>query len=405
MTSDIGWGIIGAGEIAKRFARDIKLCSGSRLAGVASRSSERAQGLMALAGTKAGGKATDCAYFETYAAMLASPEIDAIYIALPTAMHVPVTLEAIAAGKPVLCEKPLSLDAAEAAEVAKAAKAASVLVMEAMWTRFLPNVIEARALLNSGAIGTPLHLQASMGFPADDLPGKSIADPALGGGAIRDLGVYPMSLAQYFLGPLELSAAQVRHSSRGTDRDMSAVLRGGAAGACLVSLSASHSGVLPNRLEITGTEGRLTLEAPFLCGLGGRLQRFAPVAEGENRPGTVAEASAPAVAHTRSLKTRLKQSKLWRRLRHLLRGLGAADGKAFGSVYEGTGLQFQIDAFAQLVRQGAHESDLMPLSESVEIAVLLEKIAQGEALPKGANTRARPAGGTSSKAKRAVGQG
>ncbi|MBW6416933.1 Gfo/Idh/MocA family protein [Celeribacter sp. PS-C1] len=377
MSAEIRWGIVGAGMIARRFVTDIALCSDSRLAGIASRALDRAEALRDFAGVAP----ENCLCFQGYEEMLASPEIDAVYIALPTALHAEATLAAIAHGKPVLCEKPLAMNAHEVDAIAKAAKEAGVPVMEAVWTRTLPNVLELRRRLDAGEIGKPLHLNATLGFPVDDSPNKSVAEPSLGGGVVRDLGVYPISLAQFFLGDLSYSASEVRYSARGTDRDMSAVLRGGVDGSCLVTLSASHSGQLPNRLEITGTKGRLTLDAPFLCGLGGRMMHFPEVKESAQPAGEVQPANAtpkPAPPRKRGLKDKLKQSSFGRVLRRFFLDRVRLEGAQIGSVYEGSGLQFQIDEFSRMLGRGEAECQLMRLSDSLAVAQLLDRISGGK---------------------------
>ena len=377
MSAEIRWGIVGAGMIARRFVTDIALCSESRLAGIASRALDRAEALRDFAGVAP----EICLCFQGYEEMLASPEIDAIYIALPTALHAEATLAAISHGKPVLCEKPLAMNAGEVEAIAKAAKEAGVPVMEAVWTRTLPNVLELRRRLDAGEIGRPLHLSATLGFPVDDSPNKSVAEPSLGGGVIRDLGGYPISLAQFFLGDLSYSASEVRYSARGTDRDMSAVLRGGADGSCLVTLSASHSGQLPNRLEITGTKGRLSLDAPFLCGLGGRITHFPEVKESAEVSVTGEPATStpnPAPPRTRGLKDKLKQSSVGRVLRRFFLDRLRLDGTQIGSVYEGSGLQFQIDEFSRMLHRGETECQLMRLSDSLVVAQLLDRISGGK---------------------------
>ncbi|WP_226550148.1 Gfo/Idh/MocA family protein [Celeribacter naphthalenivorans] len=379
MSAEIRWGIVGAGMIARRFVTDIALCRDSRLAGIASRALDRAEALRDFAGVAP----EACLCFQGYDDMLASPEIDAIYIALPTALHAEATLAAIAHGKPVLCEKPLAMNASQVDAIAKAAKEAGVPVMEAVWTRTLPNVLELRRRLDAGEIGMPLHLNATLGFPVDDSPHKSVAEPSLGGGVIRDLGVYPISLAQFFLGDLSYCASEVRYSARGTDRDMSAVLRGGAQGSCLVTLSASHSGQLPNRLEITGTKGRLSLDAPFLCGLGGRITHFPEVKESAEAPVTAEPATStpsPAPPRTRGLKDKLKQSSVGRVLRRFFLDRLRLDGTQIGSVYEGSGLQFQIDEFSRMLHRGERECQLMRLSDSLAAAQLLDRISEGKTL-------------------------
>jgi predicted dehydrogenase len=142
------------------------------------------------------------AVFGSYEELLASPEVDAVYVPLPNALHAPWTLRAIAAGKHVLCEKPFTSNAAEAVQVATAAKASGLVVMEAMHYRYHPLVRRLASLIADGAIGTPSHAQAWTSWPVRD-PADIRYDFALGGGALMDGGCYAIDCLRLVAGPAD----------------------------------------------------------------------------------------------------------------------------------------------------------------------------------------------------------
>ena len=250
------WGILGAGGIAETFTRDLV---GARAQGapldvvaVGARDQARSQEFADRFGIlRAHG---------SYEALVADPDVDAVYVATPHVFHRDQALLAIAAGKHVLVEKPFTVNAAEAREVFAAAEAASVVALDAMWTRFVPQNVRLRGILRSGAIGelrlfTGTHAQA---LPTD--PRHRINDPALGGGALLDLGVYPVAFAHDVLGAPTAIAAQARLSSQGVDASIGSVMQHGDAQSLLFSaldLAAVNSG------RIDGTAGRIEIDSPF----------------------------------------------------------------------------------------------------------------------------------------------
>lgn len=185
--SEIRWGILGAGGIAKRFAASLETVEGARLVAVSGRSAER---LAAFAPARIYADGSDGS--SAHASLLADPEVDAIYLALPHSMHLRWVLEAMRAGKPVLCEKPAVLTEAEARQLAGAVRGSSALFMEAMKCRFVPLHARVRALIDSGELGRVCELTCSqrVDYGEDNL--RYLVDP-VGGGALYDLGCYPMS--------------------------------------------------------------------------------------------------------------------------------------------------------------------------------------------------------------------
>ena len=188
----IRWGILGAGSIARTFAIGLTALSDAKLVAVGSRGPENAGKFAAEHG---GIRA-----HASYEALAEDAEVDAIYIATPHPYHHANALLCIANGKAVLVEKPFAMNAAQALEIADAARAMGVPCVEAMWTRFLPVMRQVRGWLKSGEIGHARLVLADFGFRGGDDPKSRLLDPALGGGALLDVGVYTVSFAHLVYG-------------------------------------------------------------------------------------------------------------------------------------------------------------------------------------------------------------
>ena len=357
MPETISVGVLGAGGIARRFVADLANTQGIRVAAIASRKEERA----AQCRDAGGAIAANATLYTDYDALLADPNVDAVYVSLPNSLHKDACLNAIAAGKAVLCEKPLADTAAAVREIFDAAQAAQVFCMENMWTRFLPVTRTCREKVANGEIGDIVQFDCSLGYPQFETPGQSNIDPALGGGVLLDLGVYPISMALHFLGDVTFESGSVEYSALGADRDAAALLtaRSGA-GLVMATLRASHSAVLRNTMEIVGTRGRIEIDPAFIAANSARFSTFsaAPKTGGD---GT-------------GLKRRIKSSAAGRLVfthaRRLLRGTG----DRFGTAYPGTGMQFAADAMAQCLRDGLTEAPEMPMSESLRVLEIVESI-------------------------------
>lgn len=193
--AQVGWGIAGPGRIADKVAADIAHVDGTRLVAVGSRSTGRAE---AFAGRH--GAAGTVRAHGSYRALLDDPDVDAVYIATPHPQHAAIAVAAIEAGKAVLVEKTFTATLAGAWRVVDTARTRRVFAMEAMWTRFQPAVARLRELIAAGAIGEPRSVQADLGTVRDVDPSDRLFNPELGGGALLDLAVYPVSFAQMVLG-------------------------------------------------------------------------------------------------------------------------------------------------------------------------------------------------------------
>jgi predicted dehydrogenase len=226
-----------------------------RVAAVGSRDPHRARELAdELAAPRAYG---------SYDELVLDPEVDAVYIATPHSHHLPVAELAIAAGRAVLCEKPLAATAADAERMVKLARDAGVFLMEAMWMRFNPLVTRLHGLVRDGSFGTLRSVSASFGFPMAYDPAHRLWDPALGGGALLDLGIYPMGLAQLLLGEPDTMTVTGAVSPSGVDAEAGLLMSWEQGARAL--LDTSLLSPLANSASVAGTTMRADLEAPFFA--------------------------------------------------------------------------------------------------------------------------------------------
>jgi predicted dehydrogenase len=212
------WGIIGPGRIAHTFARAAAVVDGAVLHAVASRDAGRAR--------QFAGQYQIPQVYDSYEALAADPEVDAVYIATPHRYHREQALLCLEAGKAVLCEKPLTVNAAETRALIDLARAKKVFLMEALWTRYLPIYGHVRDWLDSGLIGDVELIQSSFGFAMNRDPEDRLLNHELAGGALLDLGVYNIAMSQWVQGrePVEVSA-QGRIGETNVDELTSASLR------------------------------------------------------------------------------------------------------------------------------------------------------------------------------------
>ena len=312
----IHWGILGPGRIAHKFALGLEAAQGAKLAAVGSRDLARAA---AFASQHGAARA-----YGSYAELVADPGIEAIYVASPHSQHASHTLLSLEAGKHVLCEKPLARNAAEAKRMIAAARANDRVLMEAVWTRFLPALVHVRDLLAKGAIGEVRMLQADFGFRVAVDPTSRLFAPELAGGALLDLGVYPLNLAFMVCGePLEIHTL-ANLGSTGVDEEAAILLRH-AAGR-ISTLSCALRVETPRDAHILGTRGRITIHRPWW---------------GASR----------VTLHRED-----------------------ADPQEFAFPLRGAGYTDEAEAFMQVIRSGRLESDIMPLDESLAILRTMDAI-------------------------------
>ena len=183
----IRWGILGLGKIAKEFARDLAVVPSAELLAVASRSEERAQAFATEFGVATA--------YGSYEALATDERIDAIYIATPHTSHCETTLLCLQHQKAVLCEKPLAMNLQQVEEMIASAQEHDTLLMEALWTRFLPSFQYVHELISQEKYGKVLRLEADFGFQVPFDPHSRLFNKELGGGSLLDIGIYPVFLA------------------------------------------------------------------------------------------------------------------------------------------------------------------------------------------------------------------
>ena len=316
MTESLRWGILGTGYIAEMFVSDI-LASGFTVAAVGSRSQESAD---AFAGRF--GIATAHASYEQLAA---DSGVDIIYVATPHPMHAENTALAINGGKHVLVEKPFTLNAAEAEKLVDLAAEKNIVVLEAMWTRWLPHMVRLREIIAAGTIGDVRTVIADHNQKLPSDPKHRINNPDLGGGALLDLGIYPVSFAWDILGEPATVNAISSPTATGVDRQ-TAILLGYADGQQAVLHTALDTAG-PNAASVIGTDGWVALEGTF----------YAPTSF------TVYSSAGDVVE------------------------------KFDGAVSE-RGMQFQAWEAERLVAAGVMAGDVLPPSQSVAIMRTLDEI-------------------------------
>ena len=253
MATKFRWGILGAGNIARKFVTGVNALEDHDVVAVGSRQQATAD--------KFADEYNIPHRHASYEALAADPEVDAIYVATPHPMHKENTLLCLSNGKHVLCEKPFTINAAETQELIAEARQRKLFLMEAMWTRFVPIVQEAFRLVKSGAIGQVRMISADFGFRTGFDPASRAFDPALGGGALLDVGIYPLSLASLFLGTPDRIAGLAELGKTGVD-EQSAFVLGYPQGQLAVLYTAVRTNT-PQDAVIMGENGMIRIHPPF----------------------------------------------------------------------------------------------------------------------------------------------
>jgi predicted dehydrogenase len=349
-----GWAIVGTGFVARQFVRGLSLVPGARLSAIVDLSISSAQAF-------AQAYAPSARVYDTLAGALADERVDIVYLATPNHLHAPQCLEALAARKPVLVEKPFATNAAEARHMVETARKQRVFCMEAMWLRYMPLVQRARSLIAQGAIGSIQTMTADFAYPTDlSDPHNRFLDPVVGSGALLDRGVYCLSLAFLLLGqPTEImSTASL--TPFGIDVHSTMLLRfgSGATASLWCSLTADGS----NSAAVFGTKGTLRLHPPFY-----RPYRLTATTSSTPFTNALPEPRPPGFA------VRVKEHVLVQRV---LRPLQALLPPAI-DIHEpvaGTGYQFEAEEAARCLRDGLLESPLMPLDETLRIMETMDAI-------------------------------
>jgi predicted dehydrogenase len=311
----IRWGIVSTGGIARTMAGELRLLEDARLTAVSSRSAQRAQAFAAEFGVE-----------RTYGSveeLLADDAVDIVYVATPHAQHAPIVGAALDFGRAVLCEKAFTASLSDTENLVQRARDRRIFCMEAMWTRFTPLVARTRQIIADGGIGEVRTVVADLGIVAPRDPRHRLWDPVLGGGAMLDLGVYPVALAQMVLGEPDTVEAHGSLSPEGVDAEAGLLLgwNGGARALLDISLLAQSAGAA----TVIGTRGRLNLSPRF----------HHPI----------------RLVHT------------------------GADGSAevHEQEHEGRGYVPMLRAVHECLRDGRTESDVMPLGDTVAVMRVLDR--------------------------------
>jgi predicted dehydrogenase len=313
--STFNWGILGPGGIARAFATDLKTLAGHSVAAVGSRTLSNAEEFVSTFGGKAYG---------SYEELVADESVDAIYVATPHPAHKENVIAALNAGKPVLCEKPFAVNAQEAQEMVAAAAANKVALMEAMWSRFLPHYAQVREIVASGILGKILTVHADHGQRLADQNIPRLVDPLLAGGALLDLGIYPVSFAHMILGnPTKITASGVL-TDRGVDGQTSMIFDYSSGAQAILNTTMLEQ--TPCRAVVAGVNGWLEIDRVFYSPTSMRVSLF---------DGTV---------------------------------------KQYPNTYVGHGIREQADEFKQLVLSGKQQSEILNWKDTVDIMKTLDTV-------------------------------
>ncbi|WP_299126348.1 Gfo/Idh/MocA family oxidoreductase [uncultured Winogradskyella sp.] len=313
----INWGIIGAGKIAATFATDLNEMADAKLYAIASRDLDKAKefGLQFH---------TNVAY-GNYEELVDDPNIDAIYIATPHSFHKTHTLLCLNHKKPVLCEKPFAMNLGEVNEMIESSKQNNTLLMEALWTAFLPHFQYVQDLIDQSHFGNVLKLEADFGFHPQYDQNSRLFDKSVGGGSLLDIGIYPIFAALWTLGQPNSIEANARFFDTGADSECKMIFHYDCCQAVLKS----------TLLKETKTEAVFTCEKGTIK-INGRF----------HEPSTVT----------------------------LIDKHGHSELKTFD--YKTIGYNYEIEHFNQLIRNGKTESDLMTFERSRELISKLDQVRE-----------------------------
>ena len=311
------WGIVGTGGIARAFARDL-LLDGHALTAVGSRTQGTADAFAREFGLPAA--------HPTYEALAEDANVDIVYVATPHTLHHANAALALRSGKHVLVEKPFTINAAQAVDLIELARAKSLVVLEAMWTRWLPHMVRIRELIAGGGLGPvrAMHADHSQLLPAD--PAHRLNAPELGGGALLDLGVYPVSFASDLFGPPQSVQAAATLTPTGVDGHVAAILSYPAGAIATFQCASTMRG--PNTATVTGPRGRIEIDAVWYTPASFRVYDSAnDLVESHGRPEIT-----------------------------------------------GRGMQFQAREMEELVRRGQLSSEVLPAEETISVMETLDRI-------------------------------
>ena len=319
--SNFSWGILGPGGIARAFAKDLALIQGHTIGAVGSRTLSNAQSFAHDFGGTAYG---------SYEELVNDASIDAIYVATPHPAHHDNVILALESGKPVLCEKPFAVNARQGQAMVDAAERNNVALMEAMWARFLPHYAKVREIIASGVLGPIQSIHADHGQRLADRNIPRLVQPDLAGGALLDLGIYPISFAHMILGNPDSITSSAVMTDKGVDAQTSMLFtyKNGAQSILTTTMIAQT----PCRAVVAGLDGWLEIDRTFYN---------------------------PA-----SMRVVLN------------------DGSSieYPNTYTGHGLREQAESFKQLVQSGKKQSDILSWQDTIDIMKTMDTVREQIAL-------------------------
>lgn len=254
----LNWGIYGAGVIAGKFASDFKKVEGAKIVAAYARNESKVKAFCDDHGI-----GIEKAYSDENA-FFDDPDIDVVYVSTPHALHAEVAIKALKAGKHVLCEKPFTLNAKQSQGVFDVAKAENRFVMEALWTLFLPTILKAISWVEAGKIGTIKAIEANFGFSGEHAAEGRLLNPKLGGGALLDVGIYPVLIANHLTHSVPAEIKAVAHMTD-TGVDGSVFVTCTYLEGVLASLNASIEVDMVNTLVIYGDKGRIEVPSFWMA--------------------------------------------------------------------------------------------------------------------------------------------
>ncbi|MFE9576284.1 Gfo/Idh/MocA family protein [Nocardia sp. NPDC006044] len=320
----IRWGILATGNIAKTFVGDLTLLPDAEVVAVASRTGTAARAFAAEHGIPRA--------YGQWEELVDDSDVDVVYVATPHAAHHAATALCLDAGKAVLCEKPLTLDAVQAMDLFERARAAGVFLMEAMWTRCVPAIVRLRELLAAGAIGEPRLVSADFSVDFDAGPGHRVRNPAMGGGSLLDVGIYPLTIARIALGAPDSVDARAVLTPEGVDETTAVTLTHSTGALAVLTSSIAVDG--PCTATLSGTGGRIEMRRDFFAPNGFHIYRGADPVEYIEAPLIGRGMAHEAIEVHRCLRQGLLESPLvpWAETLDVLRTMDAIRAR-IGVVY------------------------------------------------------------------------
>ncbi len=318
MTTPIRWGILGPGKIAHKFAQALQTIPDAVIQAVASRDLVRAEAFAQTYGASAA--------YGDYESLARDPEVDVIYLAVPHSFHYEQAMMCMEAGKNLLCEKPMAINAQQVQDMICAARAKGTYLMEGLWTYFLPAWKQVRAWLAEDLIGDIRLFHADFSFLGNDDMESRLYHPALAGGALLDIGIYPIAMSYWVFGRSPIQVVSLASlAPTGVDAQSAYLFRYD--GGELAVLNSSFQVHGSKEAIITGTKGRI------------RIPLF------------------------------------WRAQVAVLE-LEGEEPQRFEALHQATGLEYEAQAVMEDLRQGRLESEIFPQADSMRLATMLDQLRE-----------------------------